>query len=671
MTMSLRIRLALCASLSAPAVYAQIAPTVTIPFDGQKSISITYTPADGNKLKSTTVGVCVTDVKPSDCSSAKYAGDALSGDKSGKGKVDLTVAIKKGQWVIAHQDTVDAAGAQKGMLSEPVQATQMLPAVIKSSLSIPITLISGEAQAPNEKQCSEVDVYVCKSLSNSDVGTDCSDDVNKGMRMKLIPSSPGSSDFAVVAQNGIFAANLEIPVSSAMYIWLASACKKGGDVVAHWSGDSTTGAFTSASIKPVIDQPLNDGDRAVSGYATKSASGEKIKVHLLLRPANADAKADPSPVGYDVEVSADGRFSIPYDLNDGDAVQVSQSSANPLTPIAAADTKSDLVVVGKPENERVDINFTAGVLLSQSNNSFSQANLFMGVNIDDTLRLPGIYPDTVFACKDGGGRAGPTDAPERCSRNHRPAVNGFFSVRLTAIPVNSSQTTTSTDSSNPSQTTYETFLASRKTVHFEVGLYTPWYFGRVGMNSSRRQAFLFAPAARFGLNTLLGNENQSTSAGGATQTTVASSNADNKVYSFWTVGARIGVSDLKAGAPRLVHYLDVGIGKFSNLRSLYCPISVATNCVNSTTNAFDPALEYHYTPFRVFLEGAIDYKGFVLGFSLNKSQNALLAERPSKTRPSTDPRAAITAADDDTRFLMGYRLDLDKLARAVRGKGLQ
>jgi hypothetical protein len=213
-----------------------------------------------------------------------------------------------------------------------------------------------------------------------------------------------------------------------------------------------------------------------------------------------------------------------------------------------------------------------------------------------------------------------------------------------------------------------------------MGLYVPSYFGRTHLpTSALRQAFFFAPIARFGFNTLVADDSGTntstppTSPGGVSTVTstvpVGVSDPNSKVYSFGVAGIRVGTADLKTGSPHIVHYLDFGVGKFSNLRNLYCSSSSMDNCLSGGSpgppvvpGTLDPTKESHYTPFRFLVEGAIDIDGFVLGFSVNKSQNWSGFHRPADAAKTTQ----ITQAQDDVRFLLGYRVDVNKLLTAVK-----
>jgi hypothetical protein len=111
-------------------------------------------------------------------------------------------------------------------------------------------------------------------------------------------------------------------------------------------------------------------------------------------------------------------------------------------------------------------------------------------------------------------------------------------------------------------------------------------------------------------------------------------------YKYYEWGGRLGHYKLpldRDEAPELINYVDVTVGRFSNLETLVP--------VDDTTGLTRPVRQY-----RVAIEGvfAIPATPLVVGFSANIGQR--LAHAPQ-----------IQTADDDLRFFFGVRYDLSIL----------
>lgn len=688
----------LCVSVVAS---SQTAPSVSDPLrQGQDEIKIngqaktaTYTDVK--------LGVCVTDTQVDKCDTYITATPTLplALTDTGNAIVTLKSPLKAGQYVMVAQ----AVNGAQATYSKPVQVTAIDPVVITTSPMAHLLSVSGTAQVPSASGASplvykEVSIFVCASQEESKAGkVDCSgsqDPKDTSLALKL----DGDADSVKMATSKVYTATFKSEVANSTNLWVVEKITP-----AHGSPFAVLSKVLSLRppVKPTIDKSqLQDGLRTVVGKATPSVSGsDQVLVHLCVAKADkpaVDGHRVCDEIGPEIAVSEKGDFNIPYTLDEGDEITVVQRSDTSLVVLGDDEKRSDAAVVSPPENERWHSDFAVGILLSKEQQELSQANMFMALNTDYALVLPGYYKQFQPVCppKTNGKAEAPchvepkpccADANTDCckSAGYRPGLNFFFQSRLTAVPVTSQ--TVNTTSTGVTTSDYDSFLASRKSAHFEFGGYLPMYFDFVKKPSSlRHQAFFVAPVVRAGFNSLVDSVSSGTpvtdSTGNVTTPVtkpVGISDPNSTVYNFGLVGVRIGTSDIKRGSPHVRHYIDFGVGRFSNIRDLYCPANdsftytptggtqtTLTGCqrpvsAGSVTPTFDPNVFHHYTGYRFVTEGYLDLDGFTLGFSINTRMNAFKGAR------SNDFPEQYQKAKDDLRFLFGYTVDAKKLLTAI------
>src|SRR5581483_7054880 len=249
--------------------------------------------------------------------------------------------------------------------------------------------------------------------------------------------------------------------------------------------------------------------------------------------------------------------------------------------------------------------FTSGILLSHDQGSFSQSTLFLSFLMDKSWMLPG---------------------PVANKTGWRPGVNSFFETRLTSVPV-TAQPCPSGSSSTGSQCApqsggdaFNTFLTSQKTARLAVGAYLPLIAKAWTYNGVRNGLFV-GPLVKIGFDTPTSPidqsqaQSQSTGAGNPSGNVIAPVN-DSNFYNFYVYGGRIGHMSFPAPkkgregddwvvneAPEINSYLDVTVGRFSNLQTLL-------------TNGG------HRRLYRISLEGLLKVPStpLVIGFNANLGQ---------------------------------------------------
>jgi hypothetical protein len=264
-----------------------------------------------------------------------------------------------------------------------------------------------------------------------------------------------------------------------------------------------------------------------------------------------------------------------------------------------------------------------------------------------------------------------------------PGINTFFDVRLTSIPVSACNLPNGAAGSNsgscaspsptptpaagtvhqqaadatPSPTPLDTFLSQRKTARLTVGTYFPFTITSWTYNKTPNALFI-APLAKVGFDTPAGDLTQvqssstNTTTGTTTNTSATTVTAVNQTsfYNFYGYGGRIGhyaLTSSRNEAPELVSYLDVIVGRFSNLESLIIPETGAT--------LDHPAKRIRL--YRLALEGVLKVPStpMIIGFSANVGQESL----------GLGPNTIVQRAGDDLRFLFGVRFDAAKLMSVI------
>ncbi len=409
------------------------------------------------------------------------------------------------------------------------------------------------------------------------------------------------------------------------------------------------------SSTPTITSQVTDLSSSISGLAA-IPKGCSAKIALwAVDPSNEDGKIDylgrrPSTdeiqrahgvlvaIKSGQEVASDGNFSVLLNasLHAGQMLVIQETFSDSSQAVVGTTFSMPIPVHFAGDWGRLRTYFTSGILLSHDQGSFSQSSLFLSFLMDKSWVLPG---------------------PVANETGWRPGLNSFFETRLTSVPV-TAQPCPSGSSSTGSQCTtqngadvFNTFLTSQKTARLAVGTYLPliaksWTFSGV------RNGLFIGPLAKVGFDTPTSPINQSQA---QTQSTGAGNPAGNVIvpvndssfYNFYVYGARIGHMSLPApekgrtgddwvvnDAPELNSYLDIAVGRFSNLQTLL-------------TNGG------HRRLYRISLEGLLKVPStpLVIGFNANLGQSAVGVN-------TTEVRQK---AADDLRFLIGAKFDVGKI----------
>jgi hypothetical protein len=306
--------------------------------------------------------------------------------------------------------------------------------------------------------------------------------------------------------------------------------------------------------------------------------------------------------------------------------------------------------------------FAAGALTSQEHDQFSHQDLFMAFRLDKS------YWMSSKAKKDGTYTTGPRT---------------YFETRLTALPVavqscapastssgsgpSGTSSTCSSSSSNSSggnstdpTTTTQAFLNSQKTAKLQFGMFYPIYFPRWGIEGKTNKqpvtthyALFLAPLLETGFDTTLNALNQ-TQQQSSTSSQVQPVGTSSQFYKFYDFGFRLGHDQLftdPSAAPEEISYLNVGIGRFSNMASLLCPSAQFKG--NNTCSAESGTLPWQ-RDWRIRIEGVLQVPatgGFSVGFSSNVGLHGTRQANIIHIQPA-----------DDLRFLFGYKFDITKIA---------
>jgi hypothetical protein len=323
---------------------------------------------------------------------------------------------------------------------------------------------------------------------------------------------------------------------------------------------------------------------------------------------------------------------------------------------------------------RTNLSFVAGVLISNSSSSsatsanFSQANQFYAFNADHAWRLPGY--DCINSLKwgyEGGSTCGQANG---WHSSRYPGDNSFFEGRLTAIPV-STPSTTVTGSNSMGTSSTPTLLTSQKVFRVSTGIFLPWV--PIHSSGDNPQGLFIGPIAKAGFDTITG-------AGTATNVILPDGTVGTlyfeTAYKFYAYGARLGnmyLSQSPKRAPRIEHYFDITVGRYSNLQSYICHIAPkggtskaqpGSSCASDYPqfySSFSP-VDSRKQLYRIDLEGLVRVPipataiPFYIGFNANIAQHSWQAENLDHGY----------APPDDIRILFGTKIDIGTLLSSLK-----
>lgn len=338
---------------------------------------------------------------------------------------------------------------------------------------------------------------------------------------------------------------------------------------------------------------------------------------------------------------------------------------------------------------RTNISFVAGVLISNSSSSsstsanFSQANQFYAFNADHAWRLPGY--DCVQGLKWGSLSKGRCNQPDGWHSLRRiPGNNSFFEGRLTSIPVSTAATTitpaanssgsaasSSSGTSTPSTSASPTLLTSQKVFRVETGIFFYWVITHG--SGDHPQGLFIGPLSKAGFDTVTG-------AGTSSNVILPGGSVGSldfqTAYKFYAYGARLGnmsLSQSPGRAPLIEHYLDITVGRYSNLQSYIChhvpagqshaqPGSSCTTDYPAIFRSTSDVIDSRKQLYRLDFEGLVRIPvpataiPFYIGFNANIAQHTWQAEYLDHGY----------APPDDIRILFGTRIDIGSLLSSFK-----
>jgi hypothetical protein len=354
-------------------------------------------------------------------------------------------------------------------------------------------------------------------------------------------------------------------------------------------GQNCTGAGIEVSSK------LVDGATSISGISAFSAAVSVNHVidaaELAVPLANGAASAN---------ADAHGAFTLNLadPLAGGQKLRIYQAAGAEISCIEAT-------VISPGDLGRIRFYVTAGEVVARDTGFVSNSTLFLSFNVDKNWKWGG-----KLVMNPASGSL--TWVP---GVRNRILWNTFFETRLTSVP----------EAEASSASSLTTFLGSRKSALMQAGNYFPVLINHWAARGTENAMFV-APLAMIGFMA----PTDSTTAGSAPVNPQA-------FYNDYGYGARLGHFELAESAnlaPRLVSYLDVICGRFSNLESV----------IN------DPGGTRLTRQYRIAIEGVwkVPATPFQIGFSANIGQNLTGASR-------------VQAAPDDLRFFFGARFDASTL----------
>jgi hypothetical protein len=229
----------------------------------------------------------------------------------------------------------------------------------------------------------------------------------------------------------------------------------------------------------------------------------------------------------------------------------------------------------------------------------------------------------------------------------------------TSLPTRDAASTTSTSSQ-------QTFLTTQKTVQVNTGGYLPWILGHD--DGHHPSAIFLAPVGKVGFNTLTGSQSTNAIApDGSTETLNFQS-----AYAFYSFGGRVGqmkLSASKARAPIIDSYLDITMGRYSNLPSFIChpkkngiPLLSGSSCAADYGGVSTDYTDSRKDLYRLDMEGLIRIPipataiPFYIGLNANIGQHSIGAARLD--------HGYVTP--DDIRIFFGTKFDIGTLLNSLK-----
>jgi len=513
--------------------------------------------------------------------------------------------------------------------------------------------------------------------------------------------------FLSVSDNGGFAVTLPSKLTAGQRVAIDVVAPPGRSFVTDdpsaLHAEATVVTDVSLNTPTNSTSPMNEGTTVLTGNATPPPTGVPINIAVVrLR----EIASDSGPASHDTVRTCLTQDNLSVG-NHGSLLPLTSSSSNTFLGSVDATTGAFKVTLAQALREgewiqivqvlpagsrlvysessrcgseprkvtypfdffRTNLTFVAGVLLSNSsagsttNANFSQANQFYAFGADHAWRMPGY--DCIEGKEWGNPDWGRCKAGEnRWHSGSWPGVSTAFDARMTSIPVSTPSTAVSSTGATTSAGT-STLLTSQKVLRVETEAYLPWVLGHgAGEHPS---GLFFAPLAKAGFDTVTG-------AAAASDVILPGGHVGTlnfqSAYNFVVYGGRVGdmtLSQSQSRAPEVEHYLDVTIGRYSNLQSYIChhassSISAlpGSSCAADYPSQFPSAIaaaDSRKQLYRLDFEGLVRIPipttaiPFYLGFNANIAQHTVGAAYLDHGY----------APPDDIRILLGTKIDIGSL----------
>jgi hypothetical protein len=554
--------------------------------------------------------------------------------------------------------TADTAGAFTLTLAKPLYCGQKIQFLVGTPDSLAAAAIGGDSTKTELDISASITIIGDIGLGATEISgivPRCATVGVKDLGTGSLLALKGGAGTVTPDNTGAFTLTLAKPFNTQKIQFLVGTPDS---LVAAAIGGDSTKMELDIPVITITGKPT-EGTTVISGSTEKSASIEVRDVDSNSLLALTGGTADKNTGAFTLTLSEP--------LYGGQKIQflVATSGAPVLALIGAnGDPLMNIKALG--DWGRVRANFAAGTVLSFDNNfqlyntsssssstssNSSQATLFLDFLMEKNWSWAGVTAVT------GKGASGASGGKLEFKPNGRIMITSFFETRLTSLPVSVCPPGTSTTSStNPTPSslraaatattgptsnssgcgagssgtdTLSSFLNSAKAAELQAGVYLPILLSVWSYNNAPNAMFI-APVVHVGFIA----PTASTTSG---STSVQPLNAAN-FYNFFNFGARFGHFKLtqdKNAAPELLSYLDVAVGRYSNLETLQFSSTTGTSSVRRWRVAIEGTLKLPSTPF-------------LIGVSANIGQNL--------TGPAT-----IQAAKDDLRFFIGARFDIGKL----------
>ena len=334
-------------------------------------------------------------------------------------------------------------------------------------------------------------------------------------------------------------------------------------------------------------------------------------------------------------VPADKKLTIPFKLSDTET-KIEAFNADDNSERSGEITvmlSSTVASVGISENTynwgRVRGYFTSGVVFSQTRDLTSTER--------NNFSKPDIYLDFTLDKNYASRRA--TNGKVERDLFLFDDINTFFSARLTSAGVAVAPDAAKTKAEPCNSAECTTFLSSEKVARMEAGVYLPRYVTMWDKISDEEtdernkwgNALFIAPLLKGGIQTILGDRNNSTGEGRRF--------GGDDVYNYFSGGLMVGHvklnRDKRNFAPELVSFLSITTGRFENFEYLD-PDGPKDNAGN---------LLRRVRPWRVESIGLLKVPEtpIVVGFNGNFGKGP-----------------------DDLRFLFGVRFDIGRVLKVLK-----